>query len=395
MPRIRKRRTSRPVPHTVGGQTYMVEEPHETLQVVQPVDLDQVIRTVLTVITFVVVLGALTWSTVAIGGLLSSMAPPWVSFTVAVVFDLTWVACMAAEWLMRYDRSRARTPRRAGWAALAVSVAAITAHGTMLTGEPVIGSVGGVVSVLAKGLWMVNMLISARRLSPLDQQWYEKAASAADAQLALAVAERKLARTQSRVQQERAALQAFRSQPEVASAEPFQSEPPALEDGSHDPVVYVIRNGNRVKIGTTTHLRNRVRALSLRQSDVLLTVPGGPDKERDLHQRFADHRIGTSEWFSFVQAIRDFVRDPDGPVPAPVPDEVPAPVPSRPVPASLGDKQSLSARALELVLAGDKGDEDIKDILRDEFRDKDGTPPLPNSINKAVSRARDKASRAA
>jgi hypothetical protein len=67
----------------------------------------------------------------------------------------------------------------------------------------------------------------------------------------------------------------------------------------------------------------------------------------------------------------------------------------RPVPASLGDKQSLSARALELVLAGDKGDEDIKDILRDEFRDKDGTPPLPNSISKAVSRARDKASRAA
>jgi hypothetical protein len=67
----------------------------------------------------------------------------------------------------------------------------------------------------------------------------------------------------------------------------------------------------------------------------------------------------------------------------------------RPVPASLGDKQSLSARALELVLAGDKDDEGIKGVLRDEFRDKDGQPPLPNSISKAVRRARDKVSRAA
>lgn len=74
--------------------------------------------------------------------------------------------------------------------------------------------------------------------------------------------------------------------------------------------------------------------------------------------------------------------------------DVPVPVVSRPVPVSLGDKQSMSARALELVLAGDT-DSTIRDTLRDEFQDKDGQPPLANSISKAVKRARDKASQAA
>jgi hypothetical protein len=210
----------RTVPHTVGGQTYMVSEPHETQQVVQPLDLDQIVRNVLWIITLTVVLGALTWSTVAIGNLLSSMAPTWVSYLVAVVFDLTWVACMGAEWLMRYDRKRAKIPRRAGWLALAVSVAAIATEGSLATGKPFIGCTGGVVAVLAKGLWMVVMLISARRLSPLDQQWYEKASSAADAQLALAAAQRKLLRTKALVEQERQALAAFHNSPEIEAAEP-------------------------------------------------------------------------------------------------------------------------------------------------------------------------------
>lgn len=393
MTRFRKRKSEHEVPHTVGGQTYMVTEPQETLQVVQPVDLDEIVRNLLVVITCAVVLGALAWSTVAIGGLLTTMAPAWVSYTVAVVFDLTWVACMAAEWLMRYDRKRAAAPRRAGWAALAVSVAAIAVHGYQMTGEAVIGSVGGIVSVLAKGLWMVSMLISARRLSPLDQQWYEKAASAADAQLALAVAQRKLARTRARVEQERAALAEFSTRPEVTASQPFDHEPPALESGSHGPLVYVIRNGNRVKIGTTTHLKNRVAALSLRLSDVLLTVPGGQDKERELHRRFAEHRIGTSEWFTFVPDIRDFVRDPDGTESSRDEDEVlvpgtalrPSPVrEDSPVPPrdELGTKRDLT----ELVrdLRGQGLDEDeIKIRVRDEVPDH-----KPDSLRKAILRTR-------
>jgi hypothetical protein len=74
-------------------------------------------------------------------------------------------------------------------------------------------------------------------------------------------------------------------------------------------------------------------------------------------------------------------------------DRMPRPaVPAR-TGQSLGDKQSMSSRALELVREGH--DEDtVKEMIRNEFRDKEtGRPPLSNSINKAVTRAQDKVSR--
>lgn len=209
MVRFKKVRQSRTVPHTVGGVTYDVTEQHEARQVVQPLDLDAIVARLLGVLTMLVVTGALVWSTVAIGGLLSRMAPVWVSYTVSGVFDLAWVACMGAEWLFRYDRKRARVPYWAGWAFLAVSVLAIATEGYLATHQPVVGSAGGLVSVLSKGLWMVVMSVSAQRMSPLDEQWYEQASSAAGAQLAMAAAQRKLLRTQARIQQERAALSEF------------------------------------------------------------------------------------------------------------------------------------------------------------------------------------------
>lgn len=61
---------------------------------------------------------------------------------------------------------------------------------------------------------------------------------------------------------------------------------------------------------------------------------------------------------------------------------------------SLRDKQSMSARALELVQLG-QDDETVKDILRTEFPDKDGNAVRQaDSIRKAIKRARDKVSRA-
>lgn len=61
--------------------------------------------------------------------------------------------------------------------------------------------------------------------------------------------------------------------------------------------------------------------------------------------------------------------------------------------ASLAAKQNMSVRALGLVRAGT--DEDtIKDTLRTEFTGPDGTPPKPDSIRKAINRAKDKVSRA-
>jgi hypothetical protein len=79
---------------------------------------------------------------------------------------------------------------------------------------------------------------------------------------------------------------------------------------AHDPVVYFLRNGNRVKIGWTTNLRGRVSSLSLSlslpMSAVLATVPGGPAEETGMHGRFASAHI-EHEWFEFTPDIEAFV----------------------------------------------------------------------------------------
>jgi hypothetical protein len=89
--------------------------------------------------------------------------------------------------------------------------------------------------------------------------------------------------------------------------------------GRHDPIVYFLRNGERIKIGTTTHLAARMTALSLRQSDVLLALDGGRDLEELLHRRFHAHRIGNTEWFNFADEVKSFVNTrlnrPDNPWP--------------------------------------------------------------------------------
>jgi|SRR5687768_16767746 len=80
-----------------------------------------------------------------------------------------------------------------------------------------------------------------------------------------------------------------------------------IPDGPHADIVYFIRNGNRVKIGTTTNLRNRVRALSLPASNVIAIVPGGRSKEADLHTALSRLRIGRTEWFAFEHPIADLI----------------------------------------------------------------------------------------
>lgn len=83
--------------------------------------------------------------------------------------------------------------------------------------------------------------------------------------------------------------------------------PLSLPDGPHADVVYFILNGNRVKIGTTTNLRNRVRALSLPCRNVIAVIPGGRSEEADLHAVLFRLRIGKTEWFAFDRPIPDLV----------------------------------------------------------------------------------------
>lgn len=79
--------------------------------------------------------------------------------------------------------------------------------------------------------------------------------------------------------------------------------------GKHTPLVYFIRNGNRMKIGTTTELKRRIRTLALRPENVALLVEGDQRREREYHKQFAEHRIGNSEWFAYEGTLADYVHD--------------------------------------------------------------------------------------
>lgn len=90
------------------------------------------------------------------------------------------------------------------------------------------------------------------------------------------------------------------------------ADPPAIKwtvpPGKHKPLVYFIRNGNRLKIGTTTALKHRIRTLALRAENIALLVDGGQNVEHAFHKQFAEHRIGNTEWFAYEGSLADYVR---------------------------------------------------------------------------------------
>lgn len=77
--------------------------------------------------------------------------------------------------------------------------------------------------------------------------------------------------------------------------------------GTHAPVVYFVSNGDRIKIGTSTNLRARIKRLCLRVADIALVLHGGQVYERQLHDRFGDYRIGDTEWFELAGDLASFV----------------------------------------------------------------------------------------
>ena len=71
-------------------------------------------------------------------------------------------------------------------------------------------------------------------------------------------------------------------------------------------VVYYLRLGTSVKIGTTFNPRQRFAALP--HDEVLAFERGGRDLEQQRHREFADDRLGTSEWFGLTRRLRAHVR---------------------------------------------------------------------------------------
>lgn len=70
-------------------------------------------------------------------------------------------------------------------------------------------------------------------------------------------------------------------------------------------VVYYIRFGERIKIGTTFDLEQRLAALP--HDEVLLTEPGGVELEKQRHRQFNAHLIAGREWFEAHPDLLAFI----------------------------------------------------------------------------------------
>lgn len=68
--------------------------------------------------------------------------------------------------------------------------------------------------------------------------------------------------------------------------------------------VYVGTDGTLIKVGYTTSPRRRGGELKL---TLLWTFPGSMEDERNLHHKWARHRINGSEWFRPHAAILEWL----------------------------------------------------------------------------------------
>lgn len=115
----------------------------------------------------------------------------------------------------------------------------------------------------------------------------------------------------------------------------------------HDPVVYFVQNGNRMKIGFTKSLVARLAALCLPRESVVLTLLGGQELETVLHTHFAPYRVPGTEWFATHGDLTSYIASKE-----PEDDMVPAHRPPRPRAELDRARKAVRARIDELVSQG-------------------------------------------
>ncbi|ELP67663.1 hypothetical protein STRTUCAR8_08586 [Streptomyces turgidiscabies Car8] len=227
----------------------------------------------------------------------------------AVCFPMVWAAGLWLEYGHFYDRSARSDFRKLGLighvGALAVAVVGASASSYRIALWIVIGAV----AVTASITWTAWM---QTRLLPDEDQ------AVIDALLSREAAQRAAVFDASQREQRRERLAAVMAGLGYTLTDaPAQPAAPAdvpaakwtVPAGKHAPYVYFIRNGNRMKIGTTTDLRRRIRTLALRAENIALLFEGDQRREREFHKQFAEQRIGTTEWFAYEGDLADFVHE--------------------------------------------------------------------------------------
>jgi predicted DNA-binding protein (UPF0251 family) len=221
------RRPTRRITETVHGVDVAYDVPDTTPVIRLPFNLDAALRRILFAFAILMTAGAIVWGTVSIGGMLTLLAPPWAAYLVAGVFDAGWAACLIAEWILRYDSTRAAVPQKAGLAMLAVSMAAIVVHGVRADAV-LVGIVGALVSAAAKGVWAIGMHTIRIKLDPKYEAYLRARQQQTGTEQALALGDRDRALTEDRTVKLRLALEAQRgpARPVVDQVvDPAQSTP--------------------------------------------------------------------------------------------------------------------------------------------------------------------------
>jgi len=145
----------RPVVTHVFGEEHVDYEPYEVDVPLPPRDWDGVLMRFLMTVAIASTAVAVVWSTASISRLLSPVVgEPSIAVAAASLFELLWIVCLVAEWLLRGQPDRARPMQTAGWIAVVVVVAAVLVEG-FHEHEKAAGIVGAAVSLMAKGSWWV------------------------------------------------------------------------------------------------------------------------------------------------------------------------------------------------------------------------------------------------
>ncbi|MGW2539444.1 hypothetical protein ACWC5I_00850 [Kitasatospora sp. NPDC001574] len=160
--------------------------------------------------TGALLVAAVAWSTASIGDLLADAAHPVIAYAASAAFDAAWIICMILEWLARDEPDKAAAPRRFGWVALVVAMAAVCAHGYLSDAEhaAATGVIGAGVSAIAKVVWSLVIRHTEKPLSPLARQWVRERQEAVDAELIDARLDVELLRARAQVAVYRAAYTA-------------------------------------------------------------------------------------------------------------------------------------------------------------------------------------------
>jgi pimeloyl-ACP methyl ester carboxylesterase len=219
-----------------------------------------------------------------------------------------WGASLREETRRFYDRASQRLHRKAGLVGHG-SVALIAALAASQEPERLgLWIVLGTVAFTATTTWTTWM---QTQLLPDDDQ------AVVDTVIARETAERIAAHQAVERERRRKRLTAIVESLGYTITKPTPPSKPAdapavkwtIPKGKHAPLVYFIRNGNRIKIGTTTDLKRRIRTLALREENVALLVPGDHRREREYHRQFAGLRVGNTEWFAFKDSLAQYVTD--------------------------------------------------------------------------------------